>query len=78
MTSTPQEPLDETVDSAGQDTAGGAPVSGSPAGADSDLGYSRGSEGESAEQTGDATGEATGDYLDRDSDTGGPGEERNG
>ena len=87
MTSTPQEPLDEPVDTADQDTATGAAVSGSPAGADSDLGYSRGDEGESAEQTGNATGDVFGDesreaggtdYLDRDTFPGAPGEPRDG
>ena len=78
MTSTPQEPLDEPVDAAGsQDAAGQAPVSGSPAGADSDVGYSRGSEGESAEQAGGAATEGGTDYLDSDV-LGGPGDLRNG
>ncbi len=83
MTSTPQGPLDEPVDSAaheaggqddalGQDSVDQASVSGSPAAADSDLGYSRGSEGESAEQAGQDTG-ASSDYLDRDTVTGGGG-----
>ena len=83
MTSTPQEPLEQPVDTAtdeagGQDDALGqgavdsAAVSGSPAEADSDLGYSRGSEGESAEQAGQETG-ASSDYLDRDIVTGGGG-----
>jgi len=76
MTSTPQEPLDEPVDVADQDAAAGAPVSGSPAGADSDVGYSRGDEGESAEQAGNSVGEGT-DYLDPDNLMG-PGDERNG
>ena len=81
MTSTPQGPLDEPVDAAGsQDAAGQAPVSGSPAEADSDVGYSRGSEGESAEQAGDAATEGGGtDYLDTDTFMGGgPGDPRNG
>ena len=79
MTSAPQEPLEQPVDAqdaAGQDSAGSAPVSGSPAGADSDLGYSRGDEGESAEQAGNPVGEGT-DYLDPDNLMG-PGDERNG
>ena len=76
MTSTPQGPLDEPVDSSGaaapgQDTPGGAPVSGSPAEADSDVGYSRGDEGESVEQAAHAGGDTTdADYLDRDTVTG--------
>ena len=83
MTSTPQEPLDEPVDTtaqdAGPDAVDQASVSGSPAEADSDLGYSRGSEGESAEQTGNTTGEAGGtDYLEGDTLMGGPGDSRNG
>ena len=83
MTSTPQEPLDEPVDTtaqdAGQDAVDQAAVSGSPAEADSDVGYSRGSEGESAEQAGAATGEAGGtDYLDADTFTSGPGDSRAG
>ena len=80
MTSTPQGPLDEPVDVAGdQDAAGQAPVSGSPAGADSDLGYSRGDEGESAEQAGEASTEGGGtDYLDSDTFMGGAGDPRNG
>ena len=77
MTSTPQEPLEQPVDTAtgeagGQDAVDSAAVSGSPAEADSDLGYSRGSEGESAEQAGQETG-AGSDYLDRDIVTGGGG-----
>ena len=79
MTSTPQEPLDEPVDTAGQDTPAGVPVSGSPAGADSDVGYARGDEGESPEQTGDAaTGAGGTDYLDGDTLMGGAGDPRNG
>ena len=80
MTSTPQEPLDEPVDAAGdQDAAGRAPASGSPAAADSDVGYSRGSEGESVDQAGDAASEGGGtDYLDTDTFTGGAGDPRNG
>jgi hypothetical protein len=78
MTSTPQEPLDEPVDSAGQDDAGRAPVSGSPAGADSDMGYSRGSEGESAEQAGDQTSGVDGtDNFDTDPLFGGSGNSGN-
>ena len=79
MTSTPG-PLDEPVDIAGdQDSAAGAPVSGSPAEADSDVGYSRGDAGESPEQAGDAAGETGGtDYLDTDTLMGGPGDPRNG
>ncbi len=81
MTSTPQEPLDEPVDTtdqdAGQDAVDQASVSGTPAEADSDVGYSRGSEGESAEQTGNATGDGT-DYLEGDTLMGGPGDSRNG
>ena len=82
MTSTPQEPLDEPVDTGaqdvgGQDAVGGAAVSGSPAGADSDLGYSRGAEGESAEQAGNPAGEG-GDYFDGDVIRGGPGDQRDG
>jgi hypothetical protein len=82
MTSTPQEPLDEPVDTTAQDAGPAAvdqaAVSGSPAEADSDLGYSRGGEGESVEQAGEATGEAGGtDYLDSDTFTGG-GDPRNG
>lgn len=66
MTNMPQEPLDEPVDVAGDDAARQAPVSGTPAEAHSDVGYSRGDQGESAEQTGQAvTGEGT-DYLDSD------------
>ena len=76
MTSTPQEPLDQPVDTGDQDTVGGAPVSGSPAGADSDLGYSRGDEGESGEQSGNPAGEGT-DYLDSDL-LGGTGDQRDG
>ena len=77
MTSTPQEPLEQPVDTAtdeagGQDAVDSAAVSGSPAEADSDLGYSRGSEGESAEQAGQETG-ASSDSLDRDIVTGGGG-----
>ncbi len=79
MTSTPQEPLEEPVDTASQDAVGQAPASGSPAEADSDVGYSRGTEGESAEQAGDAVTEGGGtDYLDTDSLMGGPGDPRNG
>ena len=80
MTSTPQGPLDEPVDTAvDQDTAATAPVSASPAAADSDVGYSRGSEGESAEQAGDAATEGGGtDYLDTDTLMGGAGDPRNG
>ena len=64
MTSTPQEPLEQPAD-AGDTGAAGAPVSGSPAEADSDVGYSRGDEGESAEQVGSGAGEDGGtDYLD--------------
>ena len=75
MTTTPQGPLDEPVDTAAQDdTAAGAdraPVSGSPAEADSDLGYSRGDAGESSEQAGNQTGDGGGtDYLDADGVTG--------
>jgi hypothetical protein len=78
MTSTPG-PLDEPVDTSGdQDTPGGAPVSGSPAAAESDLGYSRGAEGESAEQAGDAAdGSDRTDYLDGDVIRGGPGDSGN-
>ena len=79
MTDTPIEPLDQPVDTATQDDAGQPPVSGSPAAADSDLGYSRGSEGESVEQAGDAATEGGGtDYLDSDVLSGGAGDPRNG
>ena len=78
MTSTPQEPLDQPVDTtaqdAGQDAVDQASASGTPAEADSDLGYSRGAEGESDEQAGAAAGDAgSTDYLDRDTVTGGGG-----
>jgi hypothetical protein len=77
MTSTPQEPLDEPVDTAaGQDAAGQAPVSGSPAEADSDLGYSRGDEGESAEQSGNAAEREDTGYLDSEVLPGPPGDSR--
>ena len=76
MTSTPPGPLDEPVDAVSdQDAAGQAPVSGSPAGADSDMGYSRGAEGESTEQAGDAAdGSDRTDYLDGDVISPGPGD----
>ncbi len=76
MTSTPSEPLDEPVDAAaGQDAAGQAPGSGSPAEADSDVGYSRGTEGESAEQAGDAADDSgRTDHLDGDVSSPGPGD----
>ena len=79
MTSTP-EPLDQPVDVAGsQDAADSAPVSGSPAEASSDVGYSRGDAGEAAKQAGDAATEAGGtDYLDTDRLAGGAGDPRNG
>jgi hypothetical protein len=78
MTSTPQGPLDDPVDTASsQDAAAQAPVSGSPAEADSDVGYSRGAEGESDEQTGDAAGSDRTDYLDGDVIRGGPGDSGN-
>ena len=80
MTSTPTGPLDEPVDAAGaQDAAGGAPASGSPAEADSDVGYSRGEQGESPEQAGAGATEGGGtDYLDTDTLMGGAGDPRNG
>ncbi len=89
MTSTPHGPLDEPVDTAAQDDAAGpaaadrAPVSGTPAEADSDVGYSRGDAGESVEQAGDATGGGTGggggaDYLDADNIGGAAEDGRNG
>ena len=80
MTSTPTGPLDEPVDAAGsEDAASSAPVSGSPAEADADVGYSRGATGESPEQAGDAATEGGGtDYLDTDTLMGGPGDPRNG
>jgi hypothetical protein len=78
MTSTPQEPLDEPLDSASQDDPGRAPVSGSPAGADSDMGYSRGSEGESAEQAGGQTSGVEGtENFDTDPLFGGSGNSGN-
>ncbi len=77
MTSTPQEPLDQPVDvTDDQDAAGQAPVSGSPAEADSDVGYSRGSEGESAEQSDNDTQSGDTDYLDSQVLRGGPGDSR--
>ena len=78
MTSTP-DPLDPPAhiagaDDAGEDAPGAAPVSTSPAGADSDIGYSRGDAGESAEQAGQVSGDADStDYLDTDTVTGGGG-----
>ena len=80
MTTTPQGPLDDPVDVTGdQEAVGSAAASGSPAEADSDVGYSRGAEGESAEQAGDAATEGGGtDYLDSDTLMGGPGDPRNG
>ncbi len=80
MTSTPQEPLDQPADVTGdagdQAGAGQAPVSGSPAEADSDVGYSRGSEGESAEQSGNDAQRGDTDYLDSQVLRGGPGDSR--
>ena len=85
MSSMPNEPLDDPVDSlqgASEQEAGAdrAPVSGGPAEADSDVGYSRGTgEGESAEQVGDSAGGSGGtDYLDSDTFMGGAGDPRNG
>jgi len=82
MTSTP-DPLDQPVDTAGSDAAGedspsAAPVSTSPAEADSDIGYSRGDEGESVEQAGPASGDTGGaDYVDDDTWPGSPGDQGN-
>ncbi len=76
MTSTPQEPLDPPVDTVGsEDAPGQAPVSGSPAEADSDMGYSRGDEGESAEQSANDQERSDG-YLDTQVLRGGPGDSR--
>ena len=81
MTSTPQEPLEEPLDTGANDEATGgraagtaAPVSGSPAEADSDVGYSRGAEGESAEQAGAPADDTRTDYLDTDGLAGGSGD----
>ena len=91
MTSTSPDPLEQPVDTeAGDESAGtsgpggraaaaAAPVSGSPAEADSDVGYSRGADGESVEQAGAGSSEGGGtDYLDTDTLMGGPGDPRNG
>jgi hypothetical protein len=84
MTSTPHGPLDEPVDTAAQDDAAGpaaadrAPVSGTPAEADSDVGYSRGDAGESDEQAGGTGGAGGADYLDTDNIRGAAEDRRNG